>query len=322
MSCSTTTTDACLSSASSSSAVRLGLGVGHAGDRLVDQQQLRVLHQQHADLEPLLLAVARAARASMCCCGRQADDRRAPRRCGRARRLVGAASSSVGPAARCRPAPARGSRSTVWCSNTVGFWNLRPMPSLAISASSSLVRSTRAVEARPRPVGPRLAGDDVHHRRLAGAVGADDRAQLAGLDEQRQVVQRLEAVEADGDAVEIEQLPSGCVRAWRASSRLAPARRRPLALRLARAAGASCGHRPTMPLRQEQRHDDEQRAEREQPDLGKRAGEPGLGAVDEHRADDRRRPACRGRRPRPRSPISIELAGANSLGLMMPTCGT
>ncbi len=30
---------------------------GHAGDRLVDQQQLRLLHQQHADLKPLLLAV-------------------------------------------------------------------------------------------------------------------------------------------------------------------------------------------------------------------------------------------------------------------------
>ncbi len=29
----------------------------HAGDRLVDQQQLRLLHQQHADFEPLLLAV-------------------------------------------------------------------------------------------------------------------------------------------------------------------------------------------------------------------------------------------------------------------------
>ncbi len=27
-------------------------------------------------------------------------------------------------------------------SNTVGFWNLRPMPSVAIAASSSLVRST------------------------------------------------------------------------------------------------------------------------------------------------------------------------------------
>ncbi len=54
-------------------------------------------------------------------------------------------------------------------------------------------------------VGPRLAGDDVHHRRLAGAVGADDRAHLARLQHERQAAQRLVAVEGDADAVEIEQ---------------------------------------------------------------------------------------------------------------------
>ncbi|MCY1451418.1 hypothetical protein D9M71_682850 [compost metagenome] len=32
-----------------------GLGIGHAGHRLVQQQQLRLLHQQHADLQKLLL---------------------------------------------------------------------------------------------------------------------------------------------------------------------------------------------------------------------------------------------------------------------------
>ncbi len=38
-----------------------GLDVGHAGDRLVDQQQFRLLRQQHADLQPLLLPVRQAA---------------------------------------------------------------------------------------------------------------------------------------------------------------------------------------------------------------------------------------------------------------------
>ncbi len=42
----------------SSSAVLLALADAHAGDRLVEHQQLRVLDQQHADLQPLLLAVA------------------------------------------------------------------------------------------------------------------------------------------------------------------------------------------------------------------------------------------------------------------------
>ena len=35
----------------------LGFLMRHAGDRLVDQHELRLLHEQHADLEPLLLAV-------------------------------------------------------------------------------------------------------------------------------------------------------------------------------------------------------------------------------------------------------------------------
>ena len=33
------------------------LALAHAGDRLVEQQQLVILHQQHADLEPLPLTV-------------------------------------------------------------------------------------------------------------------------------------------------------------------------------------------------------------------------------------------------------------------------
>ena len=36
----------------------LGFGVGHAGHGFIDQEQTRVLGQQHADFEPLLLPVA------------------------------------------------------------------------------------------------------------------------------------------------------------------------------------------------------------------------------------------------------------------------
>jgi len=43
----------------------LGLRVRHARDRLVDQQQLGVLRQQHADLEPLFLAMAQITGAAM-----------------------------------------------------------------------------------------------------------------------------------------------------------------------------------------------------------------------------------------------------------------
>ena len=65
MSCSTTTTECVLAMSRSSSAVSRGLLVGHAGGRLVDQQQLGLLHQQHADLEPLLLAVGQLARLAV-----------------------------------------------------------------------------------------------------------------------------------------------------------------------------------------------------------------------------------------------------------------
>ena len=49
-----------------------------------------------------------------------------------------------------------------------------------------------------------LASDDVHHGGLARAVRSDDAAQLAGLDSQGEFVERLEAVEADGQVLEIE----------------------------------------------------------------------------------------------------------------------
>src|SRR6266568_2593990 len=53
-------------------------------------------------------------------------------------------------------------------------------------------------------VGLGLAGDDIHHRRLAGAVRPDHAAQFAHIDQQRQVVQRPESVEAHTDAVEVQ----------------------------------------------------------------------------------------------------------------------
>ena len=63
MSCSTTTTECFAGEREQQLGGALGFLRRHAGDRLVDQQQLRLLHQQHADLEPLLLAVRRACRA-------------------------------------------------------------------------------------------------------------------------------------------------------------------------------------------------------------------------------------------------------------------
>ena len=47
------------------------------------------------------------------------------------------------------------------------------------------------------------AGEDVEHRRLAGAVGADDRVDRPGGDGERDVGQRLDGAEADADVLDL-----------------------------------------------------------------------------------------------------------------------
>ena len=87
---------------------------------------------------------------------------------------VGAARQQLYQLRRPASASTRLSR-TVWFSNTVGFWNFRPMPSVAMSASSSLVRSalpskntspasgrvlpvmTSIIVVLPAPLGPMMA---------------------------------------------------------------------------------------------------------------------------------------------------------------------
>src|SRR6185369_10815786 len=86
----------------------------------------------------------------------------------------------------------------------------------------------RAAEKYRAFVGPRLAGDDVHHRRLARAVGTDDAAQFARRDVQRQLVDGLEAIEADAHVFQVQDAPMRDVHLARrgqpAETGLAPAR--------------------------------------------------------------------------------------------------
>ena len=149
----------------------LGLTIGHARDRLVEQQERAIVDQQHADFEPLLLTMAQIT-------GRLPAllDKADAVEC----RLDTGALGRGGAAEKVRQVPRRSSSAssrlskTARFSNTVGFWNLRPMPRLAISLSSSRLRSAVPTEKNLAGIGAGFPGDDIHHCRFAGSVRADD----------------------------------------------------------------------------------------------------------------------------------------------------
>ena len=294
MSCSTTMTECVAAMSLSSSRGLRGLGVGHAGGRLVDQQQLRVLRQQHADLQPLLLAVAEVGGQVVALVAKPdgAEDIVDPRAPPRPRAVEQRRERSrAAPSAPARDCPRRCGFRTPSASGTCGrcrawrspprrAWSGRRLPSKKTSPSSGRVLpvTTSIIVVLPAPFGPMMA-------RISPVSTTSDRSFSA-----------LKPSKRDGDAVEVEE------RAWRSSSwptpppavrrstragpvpRLrerasaAPDRRRARLLagdarrRPAREPGLASV--PTMPLRQEQRDGDEQAAEREQPESGSSAGEP------------------------------------------------
>src|SRR5262249_45941943 len=184
--------------------------------------------------------------------------------------------------------------STVWLSNTVGFWNLRPMPSSAMRVSSSRVRSTAPsnstvpssglvlpvmmsiIVVLPAPFGPMMA-------RISPGASVSDRLLMA-----------LKPSKAT--CTPSRYSSAWVVRAWLAIMRLL----RHVRFGNAVLAGGTCGidRQPLgferLPpcvdctnnaLGQEQRHQNEQRAQYEQPVGRERSGgEVGLGVVDDDRA--------------------------------------
>ena len=168
------------------------------------RRSLRILGQQHADLEPLLLPVRKGAgeTVALVAAGRSSRESRSM-----PSRLTGRRRFEQGCKVRCAEAFSASRRlsSTVWFSKTVGFWNLRPMPRSAMPASSILVRSmlpskktspvsgrvlpvmTSIIVVLPAPFGPMIA-------RIS-----------PGSSDERKAAQRLVAVEGDADAVEIEE---------------------------------------------------------------------------------------------------------------------
>ena len=158
-----------------------------AGERLVEHEQLRVVHERGGELHALLvaererldavagaLARARAARSSG----------RGGRGGGRVRRRAAARGRRAG---RARASSGTG----------------RAPPACSRSASASPASTGRAAPAHLAAVGREHAEHDPHRGRLAGAVGPDEAEQLAGLDGERDAVERDDVAVA---AREIGQL--------------------------------------------------------------------------------------------------------------------
>ena len=74
----------------------------------------------------------------------------------------------------------------------------------AIASRGDWKRDLLAVEQHPPAVGPVEAGDDLDQRRLAGAVLAHQRMDLAGPEVERDLVERLDAGKRLADRLHLE----------------------------------------------------------------------------------------------------------------------
>ena len=136
---------------------------------------------------------------------READDVRGPRR-------FCSCCAGVDPGAQCfqerpacRPTPVRGSRTPSTARTQSAFEIFVRFPRPRFPARTFEQIDVVAKPRRPR-IRPSFPRDDVHHGRLAGAVGADDAKHLSRIDVQREVVERLKAVEADGQVLKLSLL--------------------------------------------------------------------------------------------------------------------
>ena len=129
-----------------------------------------------------------------------------------ARRLLLARAAAAGrdraessPSARAGGSPTSTFSSTLILPKMRRFWKVRAIPSARARAGDRLV-----IVSPPKPDAPGgdalQPADDVEQRRLAGAVRADERGDLALADLHGDVVHGLEAAELDGDALDAQQL--------------------------------------------------------------------------------------------------------------------
>ena len=170
------------------------LGVGEPGRRLVEQQQRGLGRHRPGELDPLERAVRQAGRRAQGVLGEAEVGRGCPSRPGSAGALLDAHADAERCRREVRPccwlcAPTITFSSTVRRGNSARFWNVRatPSPAMPWAWTPEQVAAVEVDVAALRLVDPR---DDVEQGRLAGAVGADQPADLTLLDREREVVER------------------------------------------------------------------------------------------------------------------------------------
>src|SRR5690606_24614818 len=172
-----------------------------ARDRLVHEQELRILHQQHTDLEPLLLTMrerACAQRTYVLETDRLQNRVREIALC-RAQRLEQRRPDRL--VAGCRKLEVLEHRVVLEHRRLLELATDSSLRDFRLAHREQVGRLTEPCGAGVRP---RLARDDVHHRRLPGAVRTDDATKLACVDVEGERVQGLETVEAHGDVLEVQ----------------------------------------------------------------------------------------------------------------------
>ncbi len=225
----------------SSSAVLARSLHAHAGDRLVEHQQLRVLDQQHADLQPLLLAVAEQGGAHVEAVLQEdhfRDFMDAVAHGGVAREGQRA---EHGASARKRNLEILEHGQIVVDRRGL---ELAPHPGLDDLVLLQL-RQLRAAKRDRARRGLGLSADQVEHRGLAGAVGADDDADLVLLDIEREIVHRLEPVKGHREPFDREQERFGLMTDQHDVLLTLPARRRRRSCRSSRRRTSACARQST-----------------------------------------------------------------------------
>ena len=179
----------------------LGLRVRHPGGGFIQQQQMRILDQQHTDLEELFLPVRQKPGAAVAFTGQPQQDQHLIN-------TIALFAVEFGPQA---------------CPDgLVGFHG-----DLKVFPYRQRFKDRRLLKLAPDPLAgnggrfkqgqiyrlvingftafwPRFAGDHVHQRGFPRAVGANYAAQLAHAYVQREIRQRLKSIEVDVDLIQLQ----------------------------------------------------------------------------------------------------------------------